>query len=396
MQRERKPEIKSLNGLRFVAAMAVVVYHYFAMGEPMDAAQSAAREHGPIGAFLASWLPMLHDGHLAVDFFAILSGFVLSYAYADDVVAGRFDCGEFMRRRFARIYPLHFATLLFCVAMGAAARGLDIPLGHPESFAASAILPNIMMTHSFGATHALTFNGPSWFISAEWFMYMAFPVLVVMLSKSGLPSVPRFVIAMALFLIAYYYWRPGGALLTHRTFNYGVVRVALEFLIGLTLYQLYAEYRAARLTTITTTHVLATGAAFLIAAQLRTEEGLTVMLFPFFIFSCAAAEASHGLKWMTHPWLIYGGQLSFAIYMIHMPFIASARKALEGAGLREPASLSDDLLSVTCLLLVVPFGWIVYRAFERPFRGTVESLQESKAANGVEKAPGSLMWGRKR
>lgn len=54
-----------------------------------------------------------------MDFFFILSGFILCYVYSNDYAGGKFRFLDFILSRVARIYPVHVATLLIWVGLGA-------------------------------------------------------------------------------------------------------------------------------------------------------------------------------------------------------------------------------------------------------------------------------------
>lgn len=91
---DTKPHYELLDGLRGVAALLVVIYHIFeglAFAEATDGAGS-----GLITTF--------NHGHIAVDFFFILSGFVISYAYDDRW--GKMSLGGFFKRRLIRLHPM--------------------------------------------------------------------------------------------------------------------------------------------------------------------------------------------------------------------------------------------------------------------------------------------------
>ena len=81
-----KPRYEILDGLRGVAAMIVVVYHLFEDFGAGVAVQGA------------------NHGYLAVDFFFVLSGFVIGYAYDDRW--DRMSYGDFFKRRLIRLHPM--------------------------------------------------------------------------------------------------------------------------------------------------------------------------------------------------------------------------------------------------------------------------------------------------
>lgn len=101
---DTKPHYELLDGLRGVAAVLVVIYHIFegfAFAEATNGAGS-----GLITTF--------NHGHIAVDFFFMLSGFVISYAYDDRW--GKMSLGNFFKRRLIRLHPMVIMGAIIGVA----------------------------------------------------------------------------------------------------------------------------------------------------------------------------------------------------------------------------------------------------------------------------------------
>jgi len=90
-------EIRPLTSLRGLAALSVVAYHVSVR---------------PGGAWLEN--PIVHHGYLAVDFFLLLSGFVLAGAYGETATTWQ-GYLQFVRRRFFRLFPLHLVVLAVIV-----------------------------------------------------------------------------------------------------------------------------------------------------------------------------------------------------------------------------------------------------------------------------------------
>ncbi|VWX60481.1 Acyltransferase [Burkholderiales bacterium 8X] len=139
--------IPALTGFRFVAAMMVVLSHYAIPGVEGTGARMAS------------------SGYAGVTFFFVLSGFVITYNYLDAFEKGAAPgmARDYIVARLARIYPLY----LLCLLPGWAVAS-STPWYH--LFALQAWHPDMKV--AFGI------NGPAWSISVEFFLYLAFPLLV--------------------------------------------------------------------------------------------------------------------------------------------------------------------------------------------------------------------------
>lgn len=158
--RSKAGEIRSLTGLRGVAALTVVIYHTTSF----PIIKSAFKQ-----------------GYLSVDIFFVLSGFVMAYNYGDDFRSGPSvrKYLSFLWARFARVYPLYFVATLCLLACGSA--------GSPEIVRSEAflgtIIANLTLMQMLVGTKSILF--PSWSISTEVFAYLAFPILVtIMIGRS--------------------------------------------------------------------------------------------------------------------------------------------------------------------------------------------------------------------
>jgi peptidoglycan/LPS O-acetylase OafA/YrhL len=159
----------ALNGLRFLAALAVVIFHY------------APRVDG------YARLPVfpknvMNEGPAAVGFFFILSGFVLAHRYlhgGSDMESAR----DFYRARFLRLYPAYLLAFLLYLPV-AVQRYVLSPLagaGGRHTFFLSAILSGLMLQSWTPLAQA--WNGPSWSLSVEAFMYLMFPLIGFRLAR---------------------------------------------------------------------------------------------------------------------------------------------------------------------------------------------------------------------
>lgn len=138
--------IRSIDGLRGLAALAVVLFHY--------------------GRFFDAALPGVSWGYLAVDLFFIISGFILSARYLESIARGETSFGKFFVRRIARLWPLH----IFAIALIFLENWFFFDHLHlfrvASGYATFDIFSNILMFQGFTNT-SLLLNPPSWSISAE-------------------------------------------------------------------------------------------------------------------------------------------------------------------------------------------------------------------------------------
>jgi peptidoglycan/LPS O-acetylase OafA/YrhL len=169
---------KHLDGLRIVAACAVVVLHY-----------SDYFKDQPAGRYMVD-----HTWHfnLFVDLFFVVSGFVIARQYLDRV-GDAASTGRFLWRRIARIYPLHLATLAFYVVIALALHFGVARADNPARYPFSDLPAQLLLLHAFDGER-LTFNFPSWSLSAEMFCYVLFPVVAAIAAR-------RKVLIVALFVL---------------------------------------------------------------------------------------------------------------------------------------------------------------------------------------------------
>src|SRR4051794_5950285 len=147
-QRSGPARLDALTGLRFWFAFLVVCHH------------SLQHWFGP------RVYPVADFGYIGVDFFFVLSGFVLTWSWRPEVAAGRF-----WWNRVARIWPLHLATLLLAVVF------VTDQLHRPGVLGTVA---NLLLVQAWVPSDKVYFgyNAVAWSLSCEVFFYLTFPWLV--------------------------------------------------------------------------------------------------------------------------------------------------------------------------------------------------------------------------
>ncbi len=154
-----KERFDVLDSFRGICAIIVVIYHI-----------------NMLSGF--STIKFFREGSVFVEFFFVLSGFVLAHAYNSNK---KLNFPAFILSRFFRIYPLHFAMFFVILAIEfvkLAAWKLGLPFNTPPfTFTSSPkeIIPNLLLIQAWTPlTESASFNGVSWSISIEFYTYIIF------------------------------------------------------------------------------------------------------------------------------------------------------------------------------------------------------------------------------
>src|SRR5579875_365375 len=357
-------EIKALTSLRGVAAMAVVVVHFAAT------AQLHARVSVP---------SLAPHGYVAVDFFFVLSGFIMSYTYCHAFLehrAGAFR--SFLGKRVARIVPLYIAVLIGISAAGWLAFALSgkNPLLAGRNFWGKFAINAVMMQ---GLITRTNLNGPSWSISDEFLAYLAFPLMIwLIFGRREVAGATGVLAVVGLCRLAATRPRLG---LGFEAPPGGVARCFLEFLLGIAAYRLYLVAPIRRFLARDPVLLALCGAAVLsLVAGIDLPAAL---IFPFLVIGFAANRARAAAIAAT-PILYFLGVISYSIYLIHEPF-RPFELSLFRTIFPAPTGLIPAIgFQVLGACSVIPFAWLTYRWIERPGRILVRGVLGAGPAAAVQ------------
>lgn len=350
------PDLRALTGLRFLAALWVVLY--------------TAWPHLDV-----SWVPVaVTRGYLGVEVFFVLSGFILSHVYLEAAGQKRHSYGGFLWARIARVYPLHLVTLFGMVALGIAgtAAGLSIDGSLTDWRALPA---HLTLTHAWGLAPTSAFNHPSWSISAEWFAYLTFPAFAFAAWRMRERPAVAVAGAVALALAIYAAFQPlAGFSLTEATFRWGALRIVPCFALGCALYLVYRRTPIPYAGPV----ALISGVGLLASASLGLWDPVTVLLAGGLILGLGSLEnARAGL--MGSKAAVYLGEISYSIYMVCAPVLlvtTNIAARLTGAG--------DKRFHIIVWLLAVAAVPVVamatYHLVERPARKALRGVADRRAA----------------
>lgn len=337
---------------------------------------------------------LLRHSFLFVDFFFVLSGFVIVANYRDKLLSG-YSPWEFMLLRFGRIYPLHVAILAGLIGLELARYQFDGLLsGSGQKFAGptsvAAIFSNLLLVQSLGVHDGLTWNLPSWSISVEFYAYIVFAVALLCLRS----RIYLFIAFVGVAAPAFLLYRVGHI---DTQYDFGIVRCVLGFFVGFVCYDVYLLLRRHGLQDAARSSVGNVAVATVIEAACLTmiiafvcfcgDGPLSVAAPAVFgiavlVFSIEGGVLSRILR--ARPFMLLG-MLSYSIYMVHMPVQLAMRYALQIGErlLRIPlfregqlgAELwQGDLCYVICLGLLVAVSYVTYHLIEQPGRRNSRAL----------------------
>ena len=296
-----------------------------------------ALHHFPFPAGVTA-LPFIRNGYLFVDFFFVLSGFVISHGYYGDDPAG------FIRRRIFRLWPLHLAMLAAFIPFEWA-RLLATGEGFTGVRSISAILPNALLIHGIGPDP--TWNGPSWSISVEMGLYLSF---VGFLALPMHWRIPLAAVGIAASLSAIGALSPKGM---NATTDFGWARGLAGFYAG------YLTQQMPRLKSSTLAELaIVVGVVTFVSLPAGSLHLAAPAVFAVAV-AVFASEAGAISRSLLHAEPL--GRWSYSIYMTHGLLAVSI-----AAAVNQHIIANGAWLLPTYLIAVVSVSAVTYRLVEVP------------------------------
>jgi peptidoglycan/LPS O-acetylase OafA/YrhL len=313
-----KGEIKALTGLRIIAAVWVVLFHF----RPMlnDASPD----------FTDTLSPVLNCGAQGVDLFFILSGFVLTWNYLDRMGQSWSTRAtlHFMWLRLARVGPVYLVTLHVAALLVILSQHVGhVPLPEVQDLTAVSYLRQILLVQLWFQPFfdGSSWDGPAWSISAEWLAYLLFGVVVLVIFRMQVVTRAR-----SLTLLAFAASLPPVMLLLASGQFYTpwswLPRIVTQFIAGAlacaAVRRLRLSDRARRAAGYGSVLLIAAivGILYLFDAHpitgLYDSSGVVDMLFVPLVMTLAIGMGSLP-RLLSTRLMVYGGQISFCLYMVH-------------------------------------------------------------------------------
>lgn len=363
MTRPRRPPLPMLTSLRFFAALNVVFFHL------------APRCSN---SFLRG---VTSSGPEMVEFFFVLSGFILAYIYLDDESPGSMAAKrvDFWSARLARILPAYGLGLLLLAPIffytGLVSR--IVPLA---TFLPGVVLVPIML-QAWWPPAALLWNVPAWSLSVEVFFYAVFPALICVCPRGrGMQTLAlafAMLVAGAMVRAGLAASLPPSQFLNHFLWYFPLLHLP-HFMFGLALGRLFLDVPKSRLLSRpgvflwggVVSAVMLLGLRPWLPAWAISPPVLSI-IFGTVIVGAAASPSDRGL--LRTPLLILLGDASYALYILHMPIGFWWKMYVGGLGPAGDWQLFGGFVVVTVGLSVACFLWI-----ETPLRRIILALSQER------------------
>lgn len=362
-----------LDSWRGICALLVVIYHFRANSSVVD-------------------MPLIRNSYLFVDFFFVLSGFVIFGNYATRLANGSVSFWNFVLLRIGRLYPLHLFVLCMMIGFSLLKLGAfytmtgNVPATLFDFQPDYAIPANLFLVHSLGIFDQNTWNVPSWSISTEFAMCVIFALTLPFFKKAlWLPAIAT-LIGVPLFL----------AIVSNKgmdvTYDYGMLRCLLGFVIGALCWQAYKKMEtmgAFERLSATTVSILEIAALLSVVVFVSLAGKGTLSLAAPFVFGLVLMvftfETGALAKLLSKRLFLFLGTLSYSIYLTHFFLhtliyeavdIVSRRLGIQATseGVRDGVSVKmlglhawqGNLATILMVCLIIGISYLTYSFVEKP------------------------------
>lgn len=338
-----------LVSIRGAAAWLIVFFH------------SIELLHRALPQVPAVYFRLLEHGYLAVDFFFSLSGFIIFINYYEKFGTNfRHNALTFYWNRITRIYPVHllmlFAYLILALTFLVASTSKAVPAGYTST----AFFQSLLLVQAWTGA-PLTWNVPSWSISAEWFVYLLFPPIAVFF-HACVRSVKAHLLCAAIFLFSIYiiYAVCGVSSLGSLVPGAPLVRALFQFLAGAVAGSLFIHHGP-----LIRRYHWVSGAFGVLLAVLMTLVDLpnyaTIPLLFFLVTLFLSADTGPVSRVLSNKLLVYLGEISYSTYMVHY-FVYNVFRA----GWVHDGQPVGALPLMVSFLVVLILSTLMYRFVELP------------------------------
>ena len=342
----KNKKIYFIEVLRFLSSLMVVIWHYQHFFLPHSRQSQYSLD--VINSQFFNIFKFDNLGFIAVYLFFCISGFVFSYTYLNkDPITFKF----FFYRRFARLYPLHFATLLIVAII----QLINLRLfGEYEIYFISDIkhfILNFFLISSWGFADGFSFNGPIWSVSIEIFLYLIFFFLIPHLKKH------RILFSFPLLLLILFIYKI--KLIT----NTSIVEGLLLFFSGVLIFHLF--------TSAINKYYLAVLSTLLIIISL-TGNFKVFMFCPGILMFFVFLDYTFKINTQTKKTFEILGNMTYASYLIHVPIQLIIILIINIFGIQIINFYSTQNFFIFIFVVYV-ISYFTFKLFEKPLNNFIKN-----------------------
>ncbi len=353
-----KPHYEILDGLRGVAALIVIIYHVF---ECFD------------------WTPVPH-GYLSVDFFFVLSGFVIGYAYDDRWQKGLTVSG-FFRRRLIRLHPMVFMGALIGMVCFFMQGGVRWDGSHVAvSMVMLALLLNMLMiplpvgimADVRGNGEMFPLNGPNWSLFFEYVGNILYALFLRRLSTKWLSLLAVLSGGMLAFISVRNGFLGVGWTMGENGLFAGLVRMLFPYSVGMLIARKFRPGKVRHAFWICAMALVGVACLTLLLKMPEWANGFydalcVIMVFPLLVWVGASDCSSKGATRRISSFL---GKLSYPLYAVHYPFMYLFYAYIGFNGNLVPFAKWTQVwpVAVGVVVACIFMGWLTMRFYDLPLR----------------------------
>jgi peptidoglycan/LPS O-acetylase OafA/YrhL len=340
-----KQHFQILDGLRGVAAVSVVIFHFMEIAQP-------DYEKNFIG-----------HAFLAVDFFFCLSGFVIAYAY-DQARLDKIGFGTFLKLRLIRLHPLVIIGAIIGLLswLFDPYSNLSATYGYGKAFlmfiTSCFMIPYPLVRERYFNSFHL--NAPSWSLFWEYIANIIYALVLVKFRNKIL----WILLVIGAGLIIYETSKSGNISYGWGGDNVsaGAIRVFYSFLAGMLVYRsswiIKSRLGFAAISVLTL-------AVFLFPFSNKWNYVTESVIVIFYLPLLVALGAGATLRPVFSKICKFSGELSYPLYMVHYPFIWIFFSYLEKY---KPTMDEKAVIIPICTALLIGFAWLVLKFIDEPIR----------------------------
>lgn len=371
----RRLELPALTGIRFYAALFVFFSHVIII--PGMEALSGGRL-------------IFNAGVVGVSFFFVLSGFILTYNYADLFREGVTAAGykRFVWDRFTKIYPVHLATMLMTLPIAIFSPSLPLDW--------RAVPIHALMLQCFWPSTRPRFtqylNVPSWSISCEWFFYLLAPVAIFLALRRNRRWVVVGVTAVYAGALGWILWHAHSDYSRLYFVSWFAPSRFIEFVVGafLGVFFLAPSVRVPQafsgVAQVAGSVLILAGAIYRQYSPWPLHGGLLYVPGSALLILGLAYGRGFFAAHLGWPWLNRLGMASFSLYMIHAPTLRAVKGVCLHFGWQVRTWTAFTAVTIAMFALVQTVALIMHYGYEMPVQKRLRSLFSSRTS--VRSTPG--------